>query len=121
MMRRETGRTQIDRPRDEVWRLIATPSRMTDWYDGWDLCEYRPDESLLRAGTTFLLHSPQTDRHPVRCRVVAVVEPALVRWIEHHRLGLSVLVEFRLEVMASERTAVFHTKTTISEADTVLS
>jgi len=110
----ETGRTVIERPRAEVWRLIVSLPRITEWYDGWECCEYPSDQALLHEGQTFVLRSRQDSQPPVRCQVVTVVEPSVVRWIEHQHARSPVLVEFRLEVPAPERTAVIHTKRPIT-------
>ncbi len=81
----------------DVWELITTVARITEWYDTWDAVEHAANEERLRIGTEFRLirHRIGPDDTAV-CRVTAAETPRRLCWLQQASRLPTMLVEFRL-------------------------
>jgi uncharacterized protein YndB with AHSA1/START domain len=115
-----TGSIRVAAPPVDVWELITTVARITEWYDTWDAVEQAADEERLRVGTTFRLIRHRIGRdETAHCRVTAVEAPRRLCWLQHALKLPPMSVEFRLlpENDGATATLLSHTRCWISPRD----
>ena len=108
----QTGRIEVERPRNVVWRSMSVLAEIPTWYGDWDRCDHDSQHLQVQEGVRFRLTAGRGPfNRAANCDIITAQEPALLRWIEHRRLRPPELVEFRLTAISSERTLVTHIKT----------
>jgi uncharacterized protein YndB with AHSA1/START domain len=91
-------------PLDDVWRFLAEPYHLSDWWPG--ISGVEPDRRGLSPGARWQIQGPSYFRKPETPAVLLVREVLPLERFSFELLGERVLVEVELRATDTNRTSV---------------
>jgi uncharacterized protein YndB with AHSA1/START domain len=98
---------QLLAPRDDVWRFLAEPHHLSDWWPG--VAGVEPDRRGLAPGARWKLHGgirPSLIRRPDMTGTLVVIEVERLQRVAWHMTSERIDVELTLAASGEERTNV---------------
>ena len=98
---------QLLAPRDDVWRFLAEPHHLSDWWPG--VAGVEPDRRGLAPGARWKLHGgmrPSLIRRPDMTGTLVVIEVERLQRVAWHMTSERIDVELTLAASGEDRTNV---------------